>query len=119
MINWKLRLKNKVTLVTLLAAIVAFVYQLLGIFEVVPAITQDDVKNVIGIVINLLVGLGIIVDPTTKGVGDSNTALHYEKPSGEVLTSMPELVDDGDNEEESTDTTTTDAAAEDTVNSEG
>ena len=38
-INWKLRLQNKTTLLALIGAIVALVYQVLGILEIVPAVT--------------------------------------------------------------------------------
>ena len=78
--NWKLRLQNKATLTTLILAIVAFVYQMLGLFGVVPAISQNDVINLIGLVINLLVTLGIVVDPTTSGVTDSAQAMTYTEP---------------------------------------
>lgn len=78
--NWKLRLQNKATLTTLILAIVAFVYQMLGLFGVVPAISQNDVINIVGLVINLLVTLGIVVDPTTSGVTDSAQAMTYTEP---------------------------------------
>ena len=78
--NWKLRLQNKATLTTLILAIVAFVYQMLGLFGVVPAISQNDVINLIGLVINVLVTLGIVVDPTTSGVTDSAQAMTYTEP---------------------------------------
>ena len=82
-INWKVRLQNKTWLLAMLAAIVAFVYQLLGLLGVVPAVSQDQVTQLIGLVINILVALGIVVDPTTTGVTDSTRALHYDKPSEE------------------------------------
>lgn len=75
-INWKIRLQNK----TWLAAIVAFVYQILGICEVVPAIGQDQITQLVAIIINILVALGIVVDPTTTGVTDSQQAMTYDKP---------------------------------------
>lgn len=74
-INWKLRLQNKATLTTIILAIVAFVYQMLGLFRVVPSISQDTIINLVGLVINLLVGFGIVVDPTTSGVNDSKLAM--------------------------------------------
>ncbi|HAU87143.1 MAG TPA: phage holin [Lachnospiraceae bacterium] len=77
-INWKLRLQNKATLTTIILAIVAFAYQMLGLFGVVPSISQDTIVNLVGLVINLLVGFGIVIDPTTSGVGDSQLALDRE-----------------------------------------
>lgn len=80
-INWKLRLKNKATLAALIAAAVAFIYQILGIVGVVPAVAQNDVLQAVGIALNLLAALGIITDPTTAGTGDSARALTYNTPA--------------------------------------
>lgn len=80
MINWKVRLQNKTWLLTMLAAIVAFMYQVLGLLGVVPAISQDQITQLIGLVVNILVALGIVVDPTTSGVTDSQQALRYDRP---------------------------------------
>lgn len=79
-INWKLRLQNKTTLTTLILAIIAFVYQVLGIFGIVPGIDQNTIVNTCGLIINLLVAVGIVVDPTTAGISDSTKALEYTKP---------------------------------------
>lgn len=79
-INWKLRFKNKTTLTAIILALVALVYQVLGVFGVVPKISQDELTTVIGMVINLLCLLGIVVDPTTDGVSDSARALTYDTP---------------------------------------
>ena len=82
-INWKVRFGNKVWLLTFLPALLALVYQLLGLFDVVPGISQDTAMQVISTGINLLVMLGIVVDPTTSGVTDSARALKYETPNKE------------------------------------
>ena len=79
--NWKLRLQNKTTLITLLTAIVALVYQILGALGIVPGIAEDSIVTMIGIVVNVLCMLGIVVDPTTKGVTDSARAMSYDSPS--------------------------------------
>ncbi|MHC1723968.1 MAG: phage holin [Aminipila sp.] len=80
-INWKLRLKNKTIFAALVACIVAFVYQMLGILGVTAPISQDQVTQVVSLIINLLITLGVLVDPTTKGAGDSDKALTYSKPN--------------------------------------
>lgn len=79
-INWKVRLQNKTWLLAMLAAVVAFAYQLLSLLEIVPAVSQDQVTQLMGLVINILVALGIVVDPTTTGVTDSQQAMTYDKP---------------------------------------
>ena len=82
-INWKLRLQNKATLVAIVAAIIALVYQILGLIGVVPAVSQGAVEQTASMVINLLVLLGIVVDPTTGGTSDSAQALGYDEPRKE------------------------------------
>ena len=79
-INWKLRLKNKATLVALIALVASFVYGLLGIFGVTPMISQDAVVHYATMVVDLLVLLGVVVDPTTAGISDSDLALSYDVP---------------------------------------
>lgn len=79
-LNWKLRLKNKATLIALIGSAITLVYQILGIFGVVPAISEEVVINLVGIVINLLVSVGVIVDPTTAGLTDSEQAMTYTDP---------------------------------------
>ena len=68
--NWKDRFKNKTFLLSIAAAIIGFVYQILGLFEIVPSIGQDQITQLAGIVINILVGVGIVIDPTTPGIID-------------------------------------------------
>lgn len=82
-INFKLRLKNKTTLVTLITLVVTLIYQTLGLFGVVPAVAQSEIINTLGILINILVVLGVVVDPTTDGISDSSTALDYDEPKKE------------------------------------
>lgn len=82
-INWKLRLQNKTTLLAIAAAGIALVYQILGLIGVVPAVSQGVVEQTASMVINLLVLLGIVVDPTTAGTSDSSQALEYDEPRKE------------------------------------
>ena len=74
MINWKLRLQNKVTLIALLGAIFLMVQQF-GLD--IPKNIQDGVNTFVYI----LVLLGVVNDPTTAGISDSNRALDYHEPS--------------------------------------
>ena len=79
-INWKVRFKNKTWLVTFLVTIVAFVYQILGMLDIVPPVTQDMATQIIGIVVNVLVAVGVVIDPTTASISDSQQALKYNEP---------------------------------------
>lgn len=78
--NLKLRLQNKVTLTAIIMAVISLVYQVLGMFGIVPTISESLLVDTAGMVINLLVLLGIVVDPTTKGVKDSERAMTYDSP---------------------------------------
>ncbi|MEA4969535.1 MAG: phage holin [Candidatus Pelethousia sp.] len=80
-INWKVRFKNKVWLMAFLTFGVSTVYQLLGLFDIVPALTQDAVMQAVAAILQLLSLLGVVVDPTTKGLGDSERALTYTEPN--------------------------------------
>ena len=79
-INWKVRFKNKTWLVTFLLAVLAFIYQILGMFDIVPPVTQDMATQLIAAVINILVAVGVVIDPTTAGAGDSQQAMTYNEP---------------------------------------
>ena len=79
--NWKLRLQNKTTLITLIAAEVSLIYQVLAMVGIVPGITEEAILSVAGVAVNILCLLGIVVDPTTKGITDSKRALNYSAPA--------------------------------------
>lgn len=79
-INWKVRLQNKTWLLAMLAGHYCLCVSAAGLLGVVPAVSQDQITQLIGLVVNILVALGIVVDPTTSGVTDSQQALTYDKP---------------------------------------
>ncbi|MBO5290282.1 MAG: phage holin [Clostridia bacterium] len=76
-INIKARLKNKTFLISFSALAIAFVYQILSLFGFTPEISENEVVNVFSIVINILACVGVIVDPTTEGMNDSDRAMTY------------------------------------------
>lgn len=80
-INWKVRFGNPVWVTSLVALIISTVYQILSMFEIAPALTEDTVMQIVSGVVQLLTLLGVMIDPTTKGVGDSERALEYEEPN--------------------------------------
>jgi phi LC3 family holin len=79
-VNWKVRFKNKTWLSMFLSLIVGFVFNILKMFDIVPAVTENLVTNIIGQVLTFLGLIGVIVDPTTAGLNDSNRAMSYEEP---------------------------------------
>ena len=77
-INWKIRLKNKTWLAGVLALIVSFLYDLLGMLGVTAPVEQGWVMGLIQTVLTMLAMLGVVIDPTTPGAGDSDRAMTYE-----------------------------------------
>lgn len=73
MINFKLRLQNKTTLVALISAVFLMLQQF-GLN--IPHNIQEGINTLV----TILVILGIVTDPTTKGVADSERALSYTQP---------------------------------------
>ncbi|MCQ2530272.1 MAG: phage holin [Lachnospiraceae bacterium] len=82
-INWKLRLQNKTTLITLILCILAVIYQVLEACKIVPEIEQQEVANMLLTVVDILCILGIVVDPTTEGISDSCRAMKYNRPNND------------------------------------
>ena len=76
MINWKLRFKNKATLIAIASTVILLAQQL-GLK------LPDNIADVVNTVLTLLVLLGVVNDPTTAGLKDSETALTYDKPKEE------------------------------------
>lgn len=84
-INWKVRLKNPVFWLTVIPAIITFVYTVLGAVGVVPSLSEDVVVNIVTALISALTTVGVLVDPTTKGVGDSERAMGYDAPNDDSV----------------------------------
>lgn len=80
-INWKVRFRNPVWVTSLVALIISTVYQILAMFEIAPALTEDTIMQIVSGVVQLLTLVGVMIDPTTKGVGDSDRAMEYEEPN--------------------------------------
>lgn len=76
-INWKIRFKNRVWLLTFIGTIIAFAYQVCAMLGIVPKVAEDQIMDLVKIILTILVGLGVIVDPTTAGTADSERALTY------------------------------------------
>lgn len=79
-INWGVRFKNKIWLASFISLIVSFVFSLLAAFDVYPRVTQSLVMQIADQVLAFLGLIGVIVDPTTAGISDSNRAMSYKEP---------------------------------------
>lgn len=82
MINWKVRVKNKVFWTTMIPAVLLLIQAVATTFGFVLDLGELG-NNLLGIVnaaFGVLTVLGIVADPTTAGVSDSERALTYSKP---------------------------------------
>ena len=93
-INWKVRFKNYPWMVSFFGAILTFVYTMLGLFDIYPEITKNDVGEIINAFLMMLSLMGVMIDPTTAGIEDSDRAMQYVEPG-----KLPEEVE-GETEEE-------------------
>ena len=76
-INWRVRLRNKTFWLTLVPLLVLFTQQL-GLNWV-----PNNWESIFSTVMAILVAVGVINDPTTAGITDSEQALNYVEPKGE------------------------------------
>lgn len=83
MINWKVRVKNKAFWVTLIPAVMLVIQYVASLFGWSIDLTDISGKLVAiaDAVFVVLTILGIVQDPTTKGVLDSERALTYKEPN--------------------------------------
>ena len=57
-----------------------FVYILLAMLEIAPAVSEEWGMGIISTVLTLLTALGGLIDPTTQGGSDSERAMLYVEP---------------------------------------
>ena len=81
-INWMVRIKNKNFWLSLIPAVLLLIQVVAAVFGF--TIDLGDLGNKLLAVVNALFSalaiLGIVTDPTTAGVSDSNQALNYVEP---------------------------------------
>ncbi len=82
-INWLVRIKNKAFWLAIIPAMLLLVQVVAGVFGY--ALDLGELGNKLLAVVNAVFALlsivGVVTDPTTVGVGDSQRALTYEKPN--------------------------------------
>lgn len=81
-INFIARAKNKLFWMALIPAVFLFVQMVAAIFGYNFDLSelQGRILAAVDALFALLVVLGVVVDPTTEGVGDSAQAMTYTKP---------------------------------------
>lgn len=81
-INWKVRIKNKMFWLSIVPALLLLAQVVASIFGITLELEgiQAKLLDLVNAVFAVLVILGIVTDPTTAGVSDSNLAMMYETP---------------------------------------
>lgn len=82
MINWKVRAKNKNFWIAIIPAILLLAQAIAAIFgaELDLGELGDKLIAVVNAAFTVLTILGVVTDPTTSGISDSQQALTYDKP---------------------------------------
>lgn len=81
-INWLVRIKNKAFWLAIIPAIALAAQAVAAVFGYTIDLSTmvGKLQAVVDAIFAVLVILGIVIDPTTNGVSDSQRALGYEEP---------------------------------------
>ena len=83
-INWKERIRSGPFWMGLISAVVSAVFTIIPMCGVELPVGIDQVMQAATLILMIPVALGVISDPTTKGLSDSARALTYDKPADNV-----------------------------------
>ena len=83
-INWQARLRHKPFLVSLFSLLLLLGNQVAAVFGADFTIYNDQITTLAETALAILVLLGIVIDPTTDGITDSEKAMQYKKPHKEL-----------------------------------
>ena len=84
-VNWKVRFRNKIWLGSFISAILAIVYTILDVLGILPDMSEAALFRIADGVLLLLSLMGVIIDPTTDGLRDSQRACGYSRPWNDDL----------------------------------
>lgn len=81
-INWKVRIANKQFWLSVIPAVLLVIQAVGAVFGYTLDFGNlgNKLLDVVNAIFALLVILGVVVDPTTQGVSDSERAQQYDKP---------------------------------------
>lgn len=81
-INWTVRIKNKTFWIALIPAVLLLIQVIAAVFGYTLDLGYmgNNLLEVVNALFAVLAILGIVTDPTTKGVSDSANALTYTEP---------------------------------------
>lgn len=79
-INWKVRLKSGPFWLGVASAVIMAVFYILDLCGVVTNVTAGQIMEAVQLLLLIPAAVGIITDPTTKGMQDSKLAMTYDAP---------------------------------------
>ena len=81
-INWKVRVKNPAFWLALVPAVLLLIQAVLAPFGYTwdYSLLNEQLVAIVNAIFGVLTILGVVVDMTTAGIGDSDQAMTYEAP---------------------------------------
>ncbi|MFJ7952460.1 phage holin [Lysinibacillus sp. NPDC096418] len=80
-INWKVRFMHKPFLLAMFSLVVLLAQQVGAIFGYdLTNMMSEQLTSILNTVLSILVLMGVVVDPTTSGLKDSERAQMYRRP---------------------------------------
>ena len=79
-INWKVRIQSGPFWLGIASAVILAVFYVLDLCGVVTNVTASQIIEAVQLLLLIPASIGIISDPTTKGVQDSKLAMSYTEP---------------------------------------
>ena len=83
MINWKVRIANKAFWIAFIPAVILLIQAVASALGFNLDLNEVSTKilAIVEAVFAVLTILGVVTDPTTKGISDSERAMTYTKPN--------------------------------------
>lgn len=81
-INWLVRIKNKNFWMVIIPTVLLLIQQIAAVFgfQLDLGDLGNKLLDIVETVFIILAVIGIVTDPTTKGLSDSKQALTYDRP---------------------------------------
>lgn len=93
-INWRVRIKNRTWWIAMVPAVLLAIQEFCAIFGYQLDLTLfgENLIAFINAVFAVLVIMGVVIDPTTNGISDSDYAMTFQVPRKSVNTSDEEKI---------------------------
>lgn len=86
-INWKVRIKNKTFWLSIIPAVILLVQAVAAVFGYTLDLGEvgDNLIEVVNTLFVVLAIMGVVNDPTTSGISDSERVMTYETPKKDAV----------------------------------